>query len=85
MCSNCKVKQFAISDHLSQCYCTTNFDEFDILAADCNEFKLLLRDGEIISARGDICSVHFSVASHSCTGELLFQGDCSYFAIIIAN
>ena len=37
------VKQSAISDHLLQCNCTINFDNFDILAAESNKFKLLLR------------------------------------------
>ena len=38
------VKQSAISDHLLQCNCTINFDNFDILAAESNKFKLLLRE-----------------------------------------
>ena len=38
------VKQSAISDHLLQCNCTINFDDFSILATDCNKFKLLLRE-----------------------------------------
>ena len=40
------VKQSAISDHLLQCNCTINFNNFDILAAlaaESNKFKLLLR------------------------------------------
>ena len=37
------VKQSAISDHLLQCNYTMNFDNFDILAAESNKFKLLLR------------------------------------------
>ena len=36
------VKQSAISDHLLQRNCTINFDNFDILAAEANKFKLLL-------------------------------------------
>ena len=36
------VKQSAISDHLLQCNCTINFDNFDILAAESNKFRLLL-------------------------------------------
>ena len=35
------VKQSAISDHLFQYNCTINFDNFDILAAESNKFKLL--------------------------------------------
>ena len=36
------VKQSAIFDHLLQCNCTINFDNFDILAAESNKFKLPL-------------------------------------------
>ena len=35
------VKQSAISDHLFQYNCTINFDNFGILAAESNKFKLL--------------------------------------------
>ena len=42
------VKQPAISDHLLQCNCTINFDDFSILATDCNKFKLLLRESLLI-------------------------------------
>ena len=42
------VKQSAISDHLLQCNCTINFDNFDILAAESNKFKLLLRESLLI-------------------------------------
>ena len=42
------VKQSAISDHLLQCNCTINFDNFDILAAESNKFKLLLRENLLI-------------------------------------
>ena len=38
------VKQSAISDHLLECSCTINFGHFDILAAESNKFKLLLRE-----------------------------------------
>ena len=38
------VKHCAILDHLLQCNCTINFDNFVILAADSNKFKLLLRE-----------------------------------------
>ena len=36
------VSQSAISDHLLQHNCAINFDDFRILAADSNKFKLLL-------------------------------------------
>ena len=42
------VKQSAISDHLLQCNCTINFDNYDILAAESNKFKLLLRESFLI-------------------------------------
>ena len=42
------VIQSAISDHLLQCNCTINFDDFSILATDCNKFKLLLRESLLI-------------------------------------
>ena len=42
------VKQFAISDHLLQCNCAINFDDFSILATDCNKFNLILRESLLI-------------------------------------
>ena len=42
------VKQSAISDHLLACNCTINFNNFDILAAEPNTFKLLLRESLLI-------------------------------------
>ena len=42
------IMQSAISDHLLQCNCTINFDDFDILAAESNKFKLLLRESLLI-------------------------------------
>ena len=42
------VMQSAISDHLLQCNCTINFDDFDILATELNKFKLLLRESLLI-------------------------------------
>ena len=36
------VKQSAISDHLLQCNCTINFDDFDFLAEESNKLKLLI-------------------------------------------
>ena len=35
------VKHSPLSDHLLQCNCTLNLDDFDILASDSNKFKLL--------------------------------------------
>ena len=42
------VKQSAISQHLLQCNCTINFDNFDILEGESNKFKLLLRESLLI-------------------------------------
>ena len=42
------VKQSAISDHVLQRNCSINFDDFSILATDCNKFKLLLRESLLI-------------------------------------
>ena len=42
------VMQSVISDCLLQCNCTINFDDFDILAAESNKFKLLLRESLLI-------------------------------------
>ena len=38
------IKQSAMSDHLLQCNCMINFDNFDVLPAESNKFKLLLRE-----------------------------------------
>ena len=45
------VKQSAISDQLLQCNCMINFDNFNILAAESNKFKLLLKESLLI--KGD--------------------------------
>ena len=37
------VKGSAVSDHLLQCDCTIDFDHFDILASDSNNFRLLIK------------------------------------------
>ena len=42
------VKQSAISDHLLQFNCAINFDDFSVLATDCNKFKLLLRESLLL-------------------------------------
>ena len=42
------VKRSAISDHLLQCKCVTNFDNFSILATDFNKFKLPLTESLLI-------------------------------------
>ena len=42
------VKESAISDHLLQCDCTIDFDHFDILTSDTNNFKLLIKKSLLI-------------------------------------
>ena len=46
------VMQSAISEHLLQCNCTMNFDDFDILAAKSNTFKLLQKQLAIFKKVG---------------------------------
>ena len=36
------VKQSAVSDYLLECYCSIDFDHFDILASYVNKFRLLI-------------------------------------------
>ena len=38
------VKQSAVSEHLLQCDCTVDFDHFDILASDTDNFRLLIKE-----------------------------------------
>ena len=54
------VKQSAISDHLLECSCTINFGHFDILAAESNKFKLLLK--EILLIKRDMTKNSFPLA-----------------------
>ena len=42
------VKQLAVSDHLLQCDCSINFDDFDILASKTNNFRLLIKESLLI-------------------------------------
>ena len=42
------VKQSAVSDHLLQCDCSINFDVFDILASETNNFRLLIKESLLI-------------------------------------
>ena len=55
------VKQSAISDHLLQCNCTINFDDFSILATDSNKFKLLLRESLLIKRDKPILNRTFKI------------------------
>ena len=36
------TKDSTVSDHLLQCNCTIDFDQFDILASDVSKFNLLV-------------------------------------------
>ena len=42
------VKQSAVSDHLLECNCSIDFDYFDILAPDANNFRLLIKESLLI-------------------------------------
>ena len=42
------IKQSAVSDHLLQCDCSINFDNFDILASETNNFRLLIKESLLI-------------------------------------
>ena len=42
------VKQSAVSDHLLQCDFSINFDDFDILASETNNFRLLIKESLLI-------------------------------------
>ena len=42
------VKQSELSDHLLECNCSIDFDHFDILASDTNNFRLLIKESLLI-------------------------------------
>ena len=42
------VKESAVSDHLLQCDCTIDLENFDILASDSNSFRLLIKESLLI-------------------------------------
>ena len=42
------VKELAVSDHPLQCDCTIDFDHFDILASDTNNFRLIIKESLLI-------------------------------------
>ena len=42
------VKQSAVSDHLLECNCLIDFDHFNILDADANKFRLLIKESLLI-------------------------------------
>ena len=42
------VNESSVSEHLLQCDCTIDFNNFDILASDTNSFKLLIKESFLI-------------------------------------
>ena len=42
------VKESAVSNELLQCGCTTDFDHFDILASDTNNFRVFIKESLLI-------------------------------------
>ena len=42
------AKQSAVSDHPLECNCSIDFDNFDILAPDTNQFRLLIKESLLI-------------------------------------
>ena len=74
------VKQSARSDHLLQCNCTINFDDFDILPAESNKFKLLLRESLLIKRDKPILNT--TIKSFPLE---LFDQDDSFISIILLS
>ena len=71
------AKQSAISNHLLQYNCTINFDYLDILVADSNKFKLLLRENLLIKRDKPILSRTIKLFPVE-----LFDSDDSFISII---
>ena len=42
------VKESAVSDHPLQCDCTIDFNHFDILTSDTNNFRLIIKESLLI-------------------------------------
>ena len=42
------VKQSGVSDYLLECNCLIDFDHFDLLASDANQFRLLIKERLLI-------------------------------------
>ena len=42
------VKESAVLDHLLQCICAIDFDHFDVLVSDTNNFRLLIKESLLI-------------------------------------
>ena len=43
-----RVEESAVSDHRLQCDCVISFDDFDVLASDTNNFRLLIKESVLI-------------------------------------
>ena len=42
------MKESAVSNHRLQCDCVISFDNFDLLATDTNNFRLLIKESLLI-------------------------------------
>ena len=42
------MKESAVSDHRLQCDCVIRFHDFDVLASDTNNFRLLIKESLLI-------------------------------------
>ena len=42
------MKESAVSDHRLQCDCVISFDDFDVLASDTNNFRLIIKESQLI-------------------------------------
>ena len=46
------VKESAVSDHHLQCDCIISFDDFEVLASETNNFRLLIKESVTALNRG---------------------------------
>ena len=42
------MKESAVSEHRLQCDCFISFDDFDVLASDTNNFRLIIKESLLI-------------------------------------
>ena len=42
------MKESVVSDHRLQCDCVISFDDFDVLASETNNFRLLIKESLLI-------------------------------------
>ena len=42
------MKESAVSDHRLQCDCVISLDDFDVLASDTNNFRMLVKENLLI-------------------------------------